>query len=229
MLGVLANLVTVLIGCGVGMIFRKGISEKITNAAMTAIGLCCICMGVSGMLEGTNTLILIAAMVSGSIIGTALDLDGRFNRLGSLAASKFKTKDGESRVAEGFITASLVFCVGSMTIIGGLNAGLKGDNTMYYTKALMDLVSSAMLTSALGPGVALASVTVLVYQGLIVILASLLSPLLTADIIAEINCAGSLMIFALGLNLTGIGKFKVANMLPAMIAAPVICLVVKLF
>lgn len=229
MLGVLANLVTVLIGCSVGMIFRKGISEKITNAAMTAIGLCCICMGVSGMLEGTNTLILIAAMVSGSITGTALDLDGRFNRLGELAAAKFKTKDGESRVAEGFITASLVFCVGSMTIIGGLNAGLKGDNTMYYTKALMDLVSSAMLTSALGLGVALASVTVLVYQGLIVILASLLSPLLTADIIAEINCAGSLMIFALGLNLTGIGKFKVANMLPAMIAAPVICLIVKLF
>ena len=223
MIGVIVNVVTVLIGSALGLFFRKGIPEKITNSAMVAIGLCNLCMGVSGMMQGKDTIILIIAMVLGTMIGTALDIDGKLNSLSEKANSRLKNKS--SNISQGFVTASLVFCVGSMTILGGLDAGLKGDNTLYYTKAVLDLISSAMLTTTLGIGVVFAAGTVFVYQGALVLLAGLLAPYLTAEIIAELNCAGSLMIFALGLNLTGIGKFKVANFLPAIIIVPIACIV----
>lgn len=223
MIGVIVNVVTVLIGSALGLLFRKGIPEKITNSAMVAIGLCNLCIGVSGMVQGKDTIILIIAMVLGTMIGTALDIDGKLNSLSEKANSRLKNKS--SNISQGFVTASLVFCVGSMTILGGLDAGLKGDNTLYYTKAVLDLISSAMLTTTLGIGVVFAAGTVFVYQGALVLLAGLLAPYLTAEIIAELNCAGSLMIFALGLNLTGIGKFKVANFLPAIIIVPIACIV----
>ncbi len=224
MLGVLLNVFTVIAGSLLGILFHRGISQKISTAAMTAIGLCSIYMGIDGMLNGADTLCLIVAMVIGSVIGTALDIDGRFNRLSQSAESKF----GGKGFSEAFVTASLIFCVGPMTILGGLDAGLKGDNTLYFTKAALDFVSSAMLASAMGVGVIFASLTVLVYQGLMVGLAFVISGFLTNDIITALSCAGSLMIFALGLNLTGIGKFKVANMLPAMIVSPLITWISKL-
>lgn len=223
MIGVIVNVITVLIGCTLGLIFRKGIPEKITNSAMVAIGLCNLCISVGGMMQGKDTIILIIAMVLGTMLGTALDIDGKLNHLSEKAGSKFKSST--SNIGEGFVTASLVFCVGSMTILGGLEAGLKGDNTLYYTKAVLDLISSLMLTTSLGIGVVFAAGTVFVYQGALVLLASLLSPYLTSEIISELNCAGSLMIFALGLNLSGIGKFKVANFLPAIIIVPVACII----
>ena len=169
-----------------------------------------------------------------SIIGTAVDIDKRLNGAGELLSKKLK-KDGSDKVslAEGFVTASLLFCVGAMTIVGSLNSGLKGDHTMIYTKSLLDFFSSMMLSASLGIGVPFAAIFVLVFQGSIVLLAGVLEPLLSAAAIAEITCVGSLMILALGLNLTGIGKFKVANYLPALVFAPLVCwlfdLIIKLF
>ena len=223
MIGVIVNVITVLIGSALGIIFRKGIPEKITNSAMVAIGLCNLCIGVSGMMQSKDTIVLIIAMVLGTMIGTALDIDGKLNNLSEKANTRLKSKS--SNISQGFVTASLVFCVGSMTILGGLDAGLKGDNTLYYTKAVLDLISSTMLTTTLGIGVVFAAGTVFVYQGALVLLAGFLAPYLTPEIIAELNCAGSLMIFALGLNLAGIGKFKVANFLPAIIIVPIACIV----
>ncbi len=225
MLGVFANVITILIGSALGMLFRKGISKKVTNSAMAAIGLCCLCIGVNGMLEGKDTIVLVTAMVVGTIIGAALDIDSRLNNLNN----KTNFKNASSNVIEGFITASLVFCVGSMTILGGLDAGLKNDNTVYYTKAILDLISSAMLTTSLGIGVVFSAGTVFIYQGALVLLATILAPYLTANMVAELNCAGSLMIFALGMNLCGISKFKIANFLPAIIIVPVICILKGLF
>ena len=228
MLGVIVNVITVLIGCTIGLIFRKGISQKISTAAMTAIGLCNLCIGVAGMMEGNNAIVLIVSMVLGTIIGTAIDIDSKLNSFGDKASARFKRADSSgSHVSEAFITASLVFCVGSMTILGGLNAGIKGDNTLYYTKAVLDLISSAMLTTSLGFGVVFAVITVFVYQGALVLLASLLAPVLTTAIIAELNCVGSVMIFALGLNLAGVSKFKVANFLPAIVLVPLVCALVS--
>ncbi len=221
MLGVLVNVATVLIGSTIGLIFKKGISKKYSDAAMTGIGLCTILIGIQGMLKGENVLVTIISMVIGAIIGTALDIDGKLGSVGDKLSKKLKKQDDKVSVTEGFVTASLVFCVGAMTIIGSLESGLKGDHTTVFTKSILDLFSSMMLSASLGIGVIFASVFVLVFQGSIVLLAGVLEPVLSEGAIAEITCVGSLMILALGLNLTGIGKFKTANYFPALILAPV--------
>ena len=139
---------------------------------------------------------------------------------------RFKSQKGN--FAEGFVTASLVFCIGSMTIVGSLKAGIEGDNSMIFTKSLLDLISSSMLASALGVGVLVSAVFVLVFQGALVLLAGLLEPILNDFAVSELICVGSVMIIGLGLNLIGVTKIKVANMLPALIFAPVICKIYEL-
>ena len=223
MTGVLVNVATVIIGSTVGLVFKKGISKKFSDAVMTGIGLCTILIGVQGMLKGQNVLVTIVSMVVGAIFGTALDIDGKLSKAGDFLSSRLKKKnDDRVSVAEGFVTASLLFCVGSMTIVGSLESGLRGDHTMIFTKSLLDLCSSMMLSASLGVGVLFAAVFVLVFQGGLVLAAGLLAPVLSEGAVAEITCVGALLIFALGLNLTGIGKFKVANYLPAIFISPVV-------
>ena len=220
MLGVIVNTITVLLGSTVGLFCKRAIPEKITKAIMLAIGLCTIYIGVSGTLDGENTLVLILSMVFGTAAGTAMDLDRRITQLGELLNRRFQRADGSVSLTEGFVTGSLLFCVGAMTIVGSLNEGLRDDNEMLFTKSLLDLISSCMLSVSLGIGVLFSAVFVFVFQGALVLLAQFLAPVLSAAAIAEITCAGSLMILALGLNLIGLTKFKVANFLPALIFAP---------
>lgn len=230
MSGVIVNTLTVIIGSLVGMIFRKGIPAKVTDAVMKGLGLCTIYIGIDGALAGENVLIVIASMVVGSIIGTLLDIDGGINWLGSWVEKKFsRGKDGQVSIAEGFVTASLLFCVGAMTINGSLNAGISGDNSLLYTKATLDLFSSSMLAASLGVGVLFAAVFVFGFQGILVLMAGFLAPVLNEAAIAEMTCAGSLIIIAIGTNLIGITKIKVANYLPAIALAPVFCMVVGMF
>lgn len=229
MLGVIINVVTVLIGSSLGLLLKKGIPEKISKAAMTAIGLCTVYIGIDGALEGENTIVLILSLVFGTIIGTALNIDGHLEKLGLFFENKMKSKGEKGSIAQGFITASLLFCVGAMTIVGSLNAGLNGDNELLITKAILDLISSCMLASTLGIGVMLAAVFVFVYQGALVLLAGLLQNVLTnTALIAEITCAGSVMIIALGLNILGITKIKVANFLPALLLVPLFFYLISL-
>lgn len=227
MTGVLINTATVIIGSLIGLVLKKGIPEKISKAAMIAIGLCTVYIGIDGALSGDNTIVLILSMVFGTIIGTTVDIDGKIEKLGSFIEDKMKNKGEKGTVAQGFITGSLLFCIGAMTIVGSLNAGLNGDHELLITKAILDLISSCMLASTLGAGVLFAAIFVLVYQGGLVLLASLLQNILTdTALIAEITCAGSVMIIALGLNILGITKIKVANFLPALVLVPVFfCLV----
>ena len=228
MTGVIVNTITVILGTILGLTFRSKIPQKVTNAVMTAVGLCTVYIGISGSLAGQNTVVLIICMALGTIAGTVIDIDNKLNKFGVFVSDKFKSKNSQTTsLSEGFVTASLLFCVGSMTIVGGLNAGLSGDNTMYFTKAVLDFISATMLSATLGIGVVLAGFTVFFYQGAIVLLAKLISPFLTEFVIAELNCAGSLMIFALGLNIVGISKFKVANFLPALVFVPFVCWIVE--
>lgn len=228
MLGVLFNTLTVLIGSAIGLTFKSGIRDKYKNAIMTAIGLCTIAMGISGISEGENTLVLILSMVLGVFAGTLLDIDGKITMLGDCISAKF-SKTGKTSVTEGFVTACLLFCIGSMTIVGSLQSGIRGDNSMIYTKSILDLFSSCVLSSSLGIGVLFAAAFVFIFQGTLVLLASYIAPFLSEAVIAEITCAGGLMILALGLNLTGITKIKVANFLPSLIFVPVICYLFSLF
>ena len=223
MLAVLVNAAAVIVGGLVGLLFKKGIPEKIAGLIMQAIGLCTVYIGISGTLKGENTLVLILSMVFGTAVGSLLDVDGAINRLADKAEARFQRKSGTVSLAEGFVTASLLFCIGAMTIVGSLNAGLRGDYEMLFTKSLLDLISACMLAVTLGVGVLLSAGFVLVFQGAIVLLSQILAPVLTTSCIAEITCAGSLMILALGLNMIGLGKFKVANYLPALLFVPLFC------
>ena len=223
MLGVIVNTLTVIIGGALGLLLKKGIPERVSKAVMAAIGLCTVYIGIDGALSGTNTIVLIVSMVLGTVVGTLLNIDGGITRLGNFVERKLKREDGKTSISEGFMTASLLFCVGAMTIVGSLNAGLNGDNKLLFTKSILDLISACMLASTLGIGVLFSALFVLLYQGGLVLLAGLLQNVLTdAALIAEITCAGSLMIIGLGLNLLGITKIKVADQLPAIIFVPII-------
>lgn len=224
MLGVIVNVGTVLLGSLVGLFLKRGIPEKVTEALMIGIGLCTLFIVISGALQGENTLVLILSMAIGTVIGTLLDIDRQLNRLAAYVETQFKQKDGQVTVAEGFVTASLLFCVGAMTIVGSLQAGLTGDCEMLYTKATLDLISSCVLSASLGIGVLLADAFVLVFQGGLVLLAGFIAPFLTDYAIGEMTCAGSVLIIALGLNLIGVTKIKVANYLPVILIPPFLCL-----
>ena len=222
MLGVIVNVITVIIGASVGLLLKKGIPERVSKAAMTALGACTMYIGISGALCGENVLILIASTVLGAIIGTLLKIDDAITRLAQRVEAKFKKKGSDVSIAEGIISATLLFCVGSMTVTGSIQAGLTGDNSILITKALLDLFSSMMLASTLGIGVLFSIVPVFVIQGGLVLLAGLIAPLLSTGAVNEMTCAGSILIVMIGTNLMGITKIKVADFLPAILLAPII-------
>jgi len=229
MLGVIVNVITVILGSCIGLLFKKGIPEKVSTAAMIGLGACTLYIGISGSLCGENTLIVIASVVLGVISGTLLNIDGVINKLAKAVETKFK-KDGQSvSLAEGLVTATLLFCVGSMTITGSIQAGLMGDNSVLITKATLDLVSSMMLASSLGFGVMLAAVSVFIIQGGLVLLAGLIAPFMSTGAINEMTCVGSILIIMIGTNLMGITKIKVADFLPAIILAPIIYNIIMIF
>jgi len=224
MLGVIANTFAIFIGGSFGLLLKKGIPERVSKAVMLALGLCTIYMGIDGALVGENTLVLIVSTVLGTIVGTAIDIDGALNRLGERVAGCFK-----GNASEGFLTGSLLFCIGAMAIVGAMDAGLQGDNRVYFTKSILDLISSCMLASSLGIGIVLAGVSVFVVQGALVLLASLLQNILSdSAMVAEIICCGNVLIIGVGLNLLGLTKLKIANFLPAILFVPLIYLLYQL-
>lgn len=216
MLGVIVNVIVIIIGSGIGMALKKGIPQRISETMMKGLGLCTLYIGWSGALKGSNTLVLIISMAIGVVIGEGLDLDARLNRFARGMEKKFKKEDGSISIAEGFIAASLLFCVGAMTVVGSLQAGLSGDYETLFTKSVLDFISSMIFASTLGIGVMLSGVFVLLFQGSIVLLAQVVAPFLTDAVVAEMTCVGSVLIFALGLNILGITKLKVLNYFPAM-------------
>lgn len=230
MIGVLVNTAAVIIGSLVGLLLKKGIPERLSDAIMKGIGLCTIYIGISGSLKGQNTLVLIISMVVGGAIGALCDLDGGLKKLAGLVEAKFKKgkTDGKPAVslAEGFVTASLFFCVGAMTVVGSLNAGL-GDNELLLSKSVLDLISSVILASSLGLGVMFSALFVLVFQGALALCAGFLLPFLGDYVIAEMTCAGSVLIIALGLNIIGLTKFKIMNYLPAIFLPMLLCQFIK--
>lgn len=229
MFGVFVNVITVIIGSLTGLLFKKGIPESVRSATMTGLGACTLYIGITGSLNRENVLIVIASVVLGVICGTLLDIDGAINRLAKNVETRFK-KDGQNiSVAEGIVTATLLFCVGAMTVTGSIQAGLTGDNSVLITKATLDLVSSMILASSLGVGVLLSAVSVLVIQGGLVLLAGFIAPFMTAGAINEMTCAGSILIIMIGTNLMGITKIKVSDYLPAIVFAPLIYNLVMLF
>ncbi len=226
MLGTIVNAAAILLGCGLGLLLKRGVPERVTDTVMKGVGLCVIYIGISGALEGEKTLAMIIAMASGGAIGTALNLNGRMEQLGKLIEDKLTRGGHGGGLSRGFVTASLIFCVGAMAVVGSLQSGLTGNCDMLFTKALLDGISSVVLATSLGAGVGLSAVCVFIYQGALTLLAGLLSPVLTEAVVAEMTCVGSMLIFALGFNMIGVTKIKVMDFVPAMFIVIPLCYII---
>lgn len=213
MLGTIVNCITVIIGSLIGLLVKKGIPEKMNTAIMQGMAFCVLYIGISGALECQNILVVIVSMAIGTLIGEGIDLDKRLNGLGKKLEEKAGGGDGS--IARGFVGASLLFCVGAMSIVGSLQGGLTGNHDTIFAKSLIDGIAAIVLTSTLGIGVVFSVLFILVYQGGIALCANFVAPVLTDVIIAEMTCVGSLLIIALAFNMLNITRLKVMNFVPA--------------
>ena len=231
-LGTIANVAAILVGGGIGMLLKGGMKEHYQQSLQKAMGLCTIFIGASGALTGMiyidggslaviNTLPMIIAMVIGTVIGEFFDFDGKMERLGHYLKEK-ASASGDSRFVEGFVTASLTVCIGAMAIVGSIQDGLMGDPSTLYTKSVLDFVILMVFASAYGKGTLFSALPVGVLQGSITILAALLGKgSLPPAAVENLGFMGSVLIFCVGVNLAFGPKFRVANMLPALVIGAV--------
>lgn len=215
MLGTIVNTAAIFIGSILGLMLKKGINEKLKKTVMDGIALCIILIGISGALKSSNTLLVIISIVIGGILGELIDIDLKLKNLGD-KLERSLSKSG-SRFSEGFVTATLLFCVGSMAIVGSIEAGLTGNYKTLFAKSMLDGISSIIFSSTLGIGVMFSGISVFIYQGSVTLLAGLLSGIINQTMIVEITAVGSLLILGLGLNMLNITKIKVANLLPSIL------------
>lgn len=228
-LGTIVNFFAVIVGSMVGIFLRHGIPERFKTTIMQAVSLSVVFIGISGVLQGMfkvnsgNKLdrqyitLMIFSLIIGGVIGEFLKIEDFLDNLGEkIKNSMGKRLNSEnSRFTEGFVTASLVFCVGAMAIVGSLEDGLNRNYSILFAKSILDGVSSIIFSATMGIGVMFSALVVLLYQGSITLLAGLLKPFLTDVTISQTSMVGSVLIFAIGLNMLGITKIKVGNLLPA--------------
>lgn len=217
MLGTIVNCITIILGCLVGLLAKGKISERISNTIMSGLALSVIIIGISGALKSEDTLQMIICIAVGAFIGEVIDIDKWLYRFGDFIENKISKKKGKISISEGFISASLLFCVGAMAMVGALESGLQGNYTTLYAKSVLDGISSIIFASTLGIGVILSVVTVFIYQGVITMCAGILSSILSTAVITNMSAIGSVLILGLGLNILGVTKIKIANLLPAVL------------
>lgn len=215
MLYILWNMIGIEIAGFVSSYAKKIISKSQLQAVLIIANLCIAVVGIQGAITTENTILMIISCVLGAMIGVKMDLDGKFNQLGLFIKSMFKTAD--ENFVKGFITVFMMQCVGSMAIVGPLNIGLKNDSTILLIKIILDICSTLIYGAIYGRSVMLSGPFVFLYETVIFLLAGILQPILTSDVINEISAIGSLLIFGMSLDLLGVIKLKVANYLPALL------------
>jgi uncharacterized protein len=236
LLGTLVNGLLIIVGVLIGKLLNR-IPESMKTTVMYAIGLSVIVLGLQMGLKSENFLIVIISLVMGAVFGELMQLEEKLNRLGIWLEKKIGSNkagsSGKGSIAEGFVTATLIFVIGAMAIIGALDSGIRGDHDVLYTKGLIDGFTSIILTTTLGVGVIFSAIPVMLYQGLIALFATQINTfipqILMDQFIVEMTATGGVMIFAIGLNLTGIVKIKVANLLPAIVVTGFIVTVLYLY
>jgi len=220
------NVAGIVGGSIIGLLFKKNVPVKFQQTVMHGLALSVGLIGLQMALKTQNILIIIISIVIGGVIGEFLDIDKYLNRIGEWLTARMGTKYGNA--GEGFITGSLVFCVGAMAIVGSIQDGLTGDASTLYAKAMLDTVASVVFASGMGIGVALSSISVLVYQGAITLLASCLSSYISDGMIKEMTAVGGLLIIGISLLMLEIKTIKVANLLPAVPIAAIVFLLFSL-
>ncbi|MBR0598065.1 DUF554 domain-containing protein [Sinanaerobacter chloroacetimidivorans] len=213
MLGPVVNGIVIIICALVGRFLVKGLPQRFEEIIKKALGLSIMYIGIAGAMENQRVMLLIISLVMGSIIGEWINIDKGMNRIGIWAEKKMGF--GEGNFAKGFVTASILFCTGSMAIVGAMQSGLQGNHEMLFAKSILDGVISIVFASTMGIGVAFSAVPVFLYEGAIALGAGFIKDMLTTEIITEMSAVGSLLIAALGFNFLEIKEIKVANMIPA--------------
>lgn len=231
LLGTLVNGALIIIGTLIGKVLNR-IPEEMKNTVMYAIGLAVMVLGIQMGFKSQNFIIVIISLVVGAVLGEAWKLEEKLNNLG-LWLEKKVGSSGKGSIAEGFVTATLIFVIGAMAIIGALNSGIRGDHSVLYTKSLIDGFTAIILTTTLGIGVVFSAIPVVLYEGLIALFATQIDrfvpKVLMDQFIVEMTATGGIMILAIGLNLTGITKVKVANLLPSILVTGIIVTIIYIY
>lgn len=225
MLGTIVNAGTILTGSFIGSFVSRGISDKYKDALFNALGLATIGLGVNAVVtnmpKSQYPVLFIAALAIGTVIGTWLDIDAKFHKL-------LEKAKGGSKLAEGLSTAILLFCIGTLSILGPIESRLNGNNTYLFTNATLDFVASTILSSAYGFGIALAAVVLFIWQGSIYFFAGLIAPYMTPDLMAEISLLGGIFLMSSGVSILKMADCKTLNMLPALLLPPLWFVIMKM-
>ncbi len=218
MIAVFVNMATVILGSSLGIIFRNKIKQEYISAVISALALVTILIGIISAIETANILCVIICMALGTVLGELLRIDGRIEGAGDFVKNKLlRSRIKGKGFTEGFVSACILFCVGSMTIMGSLEAGINGDCGIIYAKSALDFVSSTAFGAAMGIGVTFSAAFILLFQGGLTLLAGALSPFLSAGVVTEMSAAGGVILIGMGINMLELSekRVKVANMLPA--------------
>lgn len=218
MLAVFVNMGTVLLGSAIGILFRRRIQERFTKTIIAALALVTFVIGISSAVGTQDLLCVIVCMALGALLGELLRLDDGINRAGEFLKSRLlRGKQGDSRFTEGFVSACILFCVGSMTIMGSLEAGVNHNYSIIFAKSALDFVSAMMFGAAMGLGVSFSALFILLFQGGLTLLAGLVAPYLSQAVVTEMSAVGGTILIGMGFNMLELSdkRIKVANMLPA--------------
>lgn len=239
-IGTLVNCAAIIVGSLIGMLIKGGLPKRFEETVFSGVGLAVMFIGLGGALSGlltiTNntlstqyTMLMVLSLVLGSVTGELLNIEKGLDHLGVWFKSKMPTKLAGNTFVDGFVTASMLFCIGAMAIVGSLQDGLTGDFNTLFAKAVLDGISAVLLAASLGFGVAVSSIPLFIYQGGITLLAQFVKPYLTDALIGQMSCVGSVLIFAIGINMIFGKKIKVGNLLPAIIFPIIFMLLKRIF
>lgn len=226
MLGIIVNVLAIVIGGLVGTLVRGGLKDRYKDVAMEGIALTVIVIGVLGAIKSENMILVIISIVLGGIIGEAIGIEVKLDRIGKELESRFGR--GNSDFSKGFVTVSLIYCSGAMAIVGALESGLLGNHNTLFAKSTLDGITSIIFASTMGHGVIFAAIPVLIYEGAIMFSATLLKDVLVPGVILEMSAVGGILIMGIGIDILGIRKIKTGSMIPG-IFIPLIYFVFRSF
>jgi uncharacterized membrane protein YqgA involved in biofilm formation len=233
MTGTIINVAAIIIGSFIGILFGARLPEKLKSTIIAGMGIFLVAMGFQMFLKTENSLVVLGALLIGTLLGEWWRIEDGLHKLGEFLERKFsraEEEDGSNKFIRGFMTASLLFCIGPVAILGSIQDGLTGNYNLLVVKSILDGFASIAFASTLGIGVAFSSVIILVYQGMISLLATRLDVIITPSMMNELTATGGILLVGVGIsNLLEIKKIRVGNMLPALLAAPLIVWIVSLF
>ncbi len=217
MIGTILNCIAIIFGCVLGLILKDRFPNRISNILIQGIGLISLTLGIQMAIKANDVLMIILSLVMGGIIGETVDIEKRLDNIGVKIKSIFKHVKGKENFTEGFITTSLLYCVGSMAVMGAIEEGISGNPHILIAKSALDGISSIIFSASLGIGVLFSTIPVFLYQGAITKIAHLVKNWVTTDIITEMTAVGGILIIGLSLDILEIKKIKIANLLPSLL------------